>query len=97
MPLGRVSEAVMDGAYDNSEVYNLLRGMGVKPIIKPRRNARDDRGPWRDVERLGLSKRWVMKDRRGWWATVDVGLLKQHSQHSNASMENTAWQKTWKA
>ncbi|MEM2541114.1 MAG: transposase, partial [Candidatus Methanomethylicia archaeon] len=43
--LRRVSEAVMDGAYDNSEVYNLLRGMGVKPVIKPRRNARDDRGP----------------------------------------------------
>ncbi|MEM2193822.1 MAG: transposase [Candidatus Methanomethylicia archaeon] len=43
--LRRVSEAVMDGAYDNSEAYNLLRGMGVKPVIKPRRNARDDRGP----------------------------------------------------
>ncbi|MEM1545749.1 MAG: transposase [Candidatus Methanomethylicia archaeon] len=43
--LRRVSEAVMDGAYDNSEAYKLLRGMGVKPVIKPRRNARDDRGP----------------------------------------------------
>ena len=43
--LRRFSEAVMDGAYDNSEAYKLLRGMGVKPVIKPRRNARDDRGP----------------------------------------------------
>lgn len=43
--LRRVSEAVMDGAYDNSKAYNLLRRMGVKPVIKPRRNARDDRGP----------------------------------------------------
>ncbi|MEM2614641.1 MAG: transposase [Nitrososphaerota archaeon] len=43
--LRRVSKVVMDGAYDNAEAYNLLRKMGVKPIIKPRRNARDDRGP----------------------------------------------------
>ena len=42
---GKISGAVMDGAYDNSKAYNLLRGMGVKPVIKPRRNARDDRGP----------------------------------------------------
>jgi len=43
--LRRVSEAVMDGAYDNSKAYKLLRKMGVKPVIKPRRNARADRGP----------------------------------------------------
>ena len=43
--LRRVSEAVMDGAYDNAEAYNLLRKMGVKPIIKPRHNARADKGP----------------------------------------------------
>jgi len=35
----------MDGAYDNAEAYNLLRKMSVKPIIKPRRNTRADRGP----------------------------------------------------
>ncbi|MEM2256417.1 MAG: hypothetical protein QXY73_04630 [Candidatus Bathyarchaeia archaeon] len=35
----------MDGAYDNSKAYNLLRKMSIKPIIKPRRNVRADRGP----------------------------------------------------
>jgi len=35
----------MDGAYDNSKAYNLLRRMSVKPVIKPRRNARAYRGP----------------------------------------------------
>ncbi len=43
--LRRISGAVMDGAYDNAEAYKLLRRISVKPIIKPRRNARADRGP----------------------------------------------------
>jgi len=40
-----ISEACMDGAYDSRKSYRLLRSMGVKPIIKPRKNARADRGP----------------------------------------------------
>jgi hypothetical protein len=40
-----VAEAFMDGAYDTRGSYVLLRGMGVGPIIKPRANARTDRGP----------------------------------------------------
>jgi len=40
-----VAEAFMDGAYDTGNSYILLRGMGVGPIIKPRANARTDRGP----------------------------------------------------
>jgi hypothetical protein len=40
-----ISEAYMDGAYDSSKTYALLRKMRIKPIIKPRRNARTDRGP----------------------------------------------------
>jgi len=40
-----VIEAFMDGAYDTGNSYILLRGMGVRPIIKPRANARTDRGP----------------------------------------------------
>jgi hypothetical protein len=39
-----IIEACIDGAYDSSKNYALLRGMGIKPIIKPRRNARVDRG-----------------------------------------------------
>ena len=35
----------MDGAYDSIKSYRLLRRMGIKPIIKPRKNARTDRGP----------------------------------------------------
>jgi hypothetical protein len=40
-----IIEAFMDGAYDSSKNYALLGKMGIKPIIKPRRNARVDRGP----------------------------------------------------
>jgi hypothetical protein len=40
-----IAEAFMDGAYDSSKTYALLRKMGINPIIKPRRNARTDRGP----------------------------------------------------
>jgi len=40
-----ISEAYMDGAYDSIKSYRLLRRMGIKPIIKPRKNARTDRGP----------------------------------------------------
>jgi hypothetical protein len=42
---GAIIEACMDGAYDSSKNYALLGKMGIKPIIKPRRNARVDRGP----------------------------------------------------
>jgi hypothetical protein len=40
-----IIEAYMDGAYDSSKNYAPLRGMNINPIIKPRRNARVDRGP----------------------------------------------------
>jgi hypothetical protein len=40
-----VAEAFMDGAYDTGNSYILLRGMGIRPVIKPRANARTDRAP----------------------------------------------------
>ncbi|MGC8848859.1 MAG: transposase [Candidatus Bathyarchaeia archaeon] len=40
-----IAEACMDGAYDAYKAYRLFRHMGVKPIVKPRCNARADRGP----------------------------------------------------
>jgi len=40
-----IIKAFMDGAYDSSKNYAQLRGMNIKSIIKPRRNARVDRGP----------------------------------------------------
>jgi hypothetical protein len=39
-----VAEAFMDGAYDTGNSYTILRRMGIRPIIKPRTNARTDRG-----------------------------------------------------
>jgi hypothetical protein len=38
------SEACMDGAYDSEKSYGLLGGIGINPIIKPRRDARADGG-----------------------------------------------------
>ncbi len=52
---------VMDGAYDDAEAYDLLRGMGVKPIIKPGRNARSDMGP--PLKEVGVD---VIIFREGW-------------------------------
>jgi len=55
--LRRVSKAVMDGAYDNSKAYNLLRRLCIKPVIKPRRNAKVDRGPPERRRAVKLIKR----------------------------------------
>jgi len=35
----------MDEAYDSEKSYRLLGGIGINPIVKPRRNARADRAP----------------------------------------------------
>ena len=40
-----ISEACMDGTYDSRKSYRLLKRIGIKTIIRPRRNARTDRGP----------------------------------------------------
>ncbi|MBS7614614.1 IS5 family transposase [Candidatus Bathyarchaeota archaeon] len=39
---GKVSKAVMDGAFDSSEVYETLEQKGIEAVIKPRRNSRTD-------------------------------------------------------
>ena len=44
-----IAEAYMDGAYDSSNSYTLLRRMSVKLIIKSGRNARMDIGHLGDV------------------------------------------------
>lgn len=38
----KVSKAIMDGAYDNSKVYQTLEQKGIEAVIKPRRNSRID-------------------------------------------------------
>ena len=74
--LRRISRALMDGAFDSAKTYRLLRRMGVKAVIKPRHNARADRGPpeRRRVVKLirtlgeeewgrivGYGRRWVVE------------------------------------
>lgn len=39
---GKVSKAIMDGAYDSSKVYELLESKKIEAVIKPRRNSRMD-------------------------------------------------------
>ena len=41
----RVSKVLGDPAYDSSRVYGLLEGMGIEVVVKPKVNARSDRGP----------------------------------------------------
>ncbi len=40
----RVSRVYGDPAYDSSAVYALLEGLGVEVVVKPKGNARVDRG-----------------------------------------------------
>ena len=39
---GRVSKVYGDGAFDSSEIYELLESKGIEAVIKPRRNSRLD-------------------------------------------------------
>jgi len=54
--------------------------MSINPIIKPRRNARVDRGPPERRNSAIMYKTLGEKAWAGWWVTVDAGLLRQHSQ-----------------
>jgi len=66
--------------------------MSVKPIIKPRRNARTDRGP---PERRSSAIIFKALREREWGRMMGYcRRWRQRSQHSNAYAENTAWLKT---
>jgi len=62
----RVSRAYGDPAYDSSKLYSLLEGMGIDVVVKPKGNARSDRGH--------PSRRWAVSVIRslgyGGWARV---------------------------
>ena len=73
---GRVSRVIGDGAFDSSEVYELLESKGIEAAIKPRRNSRLDTpskarreavnlyrrlGHKRWVKRKGYGKRWSVE------------------------------------
>jgi hypothetical protein len=64
-----VIEAFMDGAYDTRGSYILLRGMGIRPIIKPRANART-RGEYQQL----YSRCLVREGGVCLWAMVGDGL-----------------------
>jgi len=101
-----IIEAFMDGAYDSSKNYALLGKMGIKPIIKPRRNARVDRGP---PERRSSAimfktlgeKAWgrLMGYGRRWAAETAFSTFKRlYGEYSMArSMENIAKELSAKA
>jgi hypothetical protein len=56
--------------YDTGNSYILLGGMGVRPIIKPRANARTDRGP---PERRASAAILKMFGERGWSMFMGYG------------------------
>ena len=37
---GRILKAYMDGSYDSSSIYELLKAKGIDAVIKPRKNSR---------------------------------------------------------
>jgi len=94
-----IIEAYMDGAYDSVKAYRLLKRMGVNPIIKPRRNARTDRGPPErrnsvmTLKTLG-EREWsrVMGYGRRWSAETAFSTFKRlYGEYSMAkNMENIA-------
>lgn len=59
------------GAYDSIRLYRYLERMGIEPVIRPRRNARTDRGP----ESKRSSTRMIRDLRYGIW----VGYVLQFS------------------
>ena len=65
-----VAEAFMDGAYDTRGSYFILRGMGVRPIMKPKAIARTDRGP---PERRASVAILRMFGERGWSMFMGYG------------------------
>ena len=74
----------MDGAYDSGKSYTLLKRMEIKPIIKPRRNARADRGfPERRISVMMLKtlgeREWsrVMGYGRRWTAETLLSTFKR--------------------
>ena len=90
---GKVSKVIGDGAYDSSEIYELLESRGIEGTIKPRKNSRSDtpseaRKAAVKMYRLLGHKRWTKLK-----GTESDGALRQHTLHSNAYSESSAWQR----
>jgi transposase len=65
-----IYKAYMDGAYDSSKSYDFLKRMSIIPIIKPRKNARIDRGP---PERRGSVTIFKRIGEKEWSKMMDYG------------------------
>ena len=66
----RVARIIGDGAYDSSRVYGLLEGRGVDVVVKPKRNARSDRGHPARRRAVGLVRSLGYE---GWAEAVGYG------------------------
>jgi hypothetical protein len=86
-----VIKAFMDGAYDTRGSYFILRRTGIRPVIKPRANARTDRGPPERRISAAVLKMFGGKGGVCLWATVKDGPQRQHSKDYT---ENTPCQET---
>jgi hypothetical protein len=68
--------------------------MGIKPIIKPRRNARVDRGP---PERRGSAIMFKTLGEKAWSRAKGYGRRwSAETAFKRLYMENTQWLKAWK-
>jgi len=65
-----IYKAYMDGSYDSSKSYDFLKRMKIIPIIKPRKNARIDRGP---PERCNSIKIFKNLGEKEWSKMMDYG------------------------
>jgi len=65
-----IYKAYMDGSYDSSKTYDFLKRMKIIPIIKPRKNARIDRGP---PERCNLIKIFKNLGEKEWSKMMNYG------------------------
>jgi hypothetical protein len=63
-----IIEAFMDGSYDTRSLYILLRRTSRRPVLKPRTNARTDRGPLRGEYQQLYSRHLGRKRGVGLWA-----------------------------
>jgi len=89
-----IIEACIDGAYDSSKTYAQLGKMEIKPIIKPRRNARVDRG---HPERRNSAIILKTIGEKAWSRAKGYGRRwSAEAAFSNAYTENTRWLKAWK-
>ena len=98
---GRVSKALMDGAYDTRKIWNSLNAKGVKPIIKLGKNA-TPKGlsprakAVRELKRTG-EKEWAKTNGYGqrWQAETRYSSFKRRfGEHATPQNQKTSSEKS---